>query len=236
MITPQTLLNFRAGLEKYINANFSSELKRSAAEEQAVIAKSLGLSSKESNEIPEVNSEVRLVYPKIFSWRVWIKFAVLSWFLKPYSQFELQQVLEKKAAQLRIQNYQSYLYSFDLCCVALLTSPEVSTNDLFGNILQPGTREWILTAEGKKMRVSKPDLIILTLRSQRKPKKKVFRRGYNDHGSLPAADQIARRSANISSDSEQYQIELERNNFELTAQCDLLKTLKIHLELQEGID
>ena len=236
MKTLQDFILFSKGLEKHILKTFSPLLESSAAEEQDVIAKSLDSSSSRKARLLEPNLEIRLIYPKIFSERVWIKYCILSWFVGPYTQFELQEVLRKKGDQLKVQNYESYLESKDLCFFSLFLELNVKHSDLFGNILQPGVTENARDSEGKKIRLNKKDVLKLTLRSQPKAKKKVFRRGYNDHGSLPAADERARREANeFKGSQEQWNLELEKQNWKFAVHLNLLATQKLLEEVRRGI-
>lgn len=229
-------IQFYKGLEKHVKKTFGELLESSAAEEQDVLAKLQNPSTWTDSDVVEPNLEIRLVYPKIFSERTWVKFAVLSWFVNPATQFELQEVLRKKGEQLKIRNFKSYLESKKLMVFTLFLEANFRSNDLFGNILQPGTMENYRDSEGKKKRVLRKDVLKLTLQRPKKAKKKVFRRGYNDHGSLPAADERARRLADEFAGTIEHRIlELERNSWKLTIQNDLLSIEKLFEEVVRGI-
>lgn len=226
---------FVKGLEKHIHKTFDSLLKQSEAEEHAVISKHLKLVSESFAHPDKAGSEIKLSVPRIFKKSDIIKYSILSWYCTTWTRFELQEFLRKKCTQLRLFEIETlYLYSKELMLYTLFRENDCTHGNLFGNILQPGIyiNNYYQDFEGiKKIRLKKSDFIKLVLSTRTKPKKKVFRRGYNDKGSLPPFDKRARIEANTESLTF-YEKELERNREQLLAKN---KQLQFLLEMNEGI-
>lgn len=220
-------IQFCKGLDKHINKTFATLLKQSEAENQAVISKHLEAQSKKVLEVQEIGEEITLRVPRLFKKEYIIKYSILSWYLDPWTQFELQEFLRKKCTQLGFFEIEAlYLYSKELMLYTIFSENDCSHGSLFGNILQPGVYENITVIspeKTKKLRVKKSDFIFLSLKQRKPPKKKVYRRGYNDHGSMPPWDKKARTEANMLLDY--YERELERQRSQLHSKNKQLEYL-----------
>lgn len=211
----ESLFNFKKGLEKHIEKTFASLLKEARAEEQAVITKHLKLLEESSVKTKkQPHHEIVLQFPRLFSVRNIIKYAVLSWWLPDWTRIELQEVLRIKALKLDYPEVGAYLYSRELCIFALYRETDCSHSDLFGNLLQNGVFENINTAEGSR-RIKKPDLIRLKIKFDPSPLRVNRKRGYNDHGSYSSISERARKVADQSAGQAlQLEIELKRLQIE----------------------
>jgi len=218
------------------------------------------ISSKEINEIPDVNLELRILVPRAFTRRSLLKYAILSWYLPEVSRFELQEYLRRTAERINYPELTIYINSREICFSALFLEYDYRKNDLFGNILQPGVYIWknntLLSSEYLEFRdlsesekkvfskekdlrskTAVPDQILLIPVHPRKPKKKVFRRGYNDHGSRPELDvAIARKEQKYDAywTEQQLKIENRRVQSKLHQQNRLFEI--ILWQVEEGID
>lgn len=191
--------------------------KNTVAVEEAIIAKHLQSSFKEEEDIPELrttNDYFKIRIPDVHSKRSLLKYCILSWSLPPLARFELQEVLRKRSQQHHFFELISYLQSKEVCYCLLFLETDYRLNDVFGNILQPRSNIWVKTPSGGRQRISVPDEIILELRHQPTPRRKIRRRGYNDHGSMADDSERARRKA-LEEDEfltkKHYLMELQRN-------------------------
>lgn len=229
-------IQFCKGLDKHINKTFAKLLKQSEAESQALISTSLETDSKGDFLKDKIGVEVRLHLPKIFRKTDVIKYCILSWYLDPWTQFELQEFLRRKCTQMKYYEVETlYLYSKDLMKYTLFRENDCTLGSLFGNILQPGVfvNNYYQTPEGpKKIRKKRTDFCFLSMQFRNRPRKTVYRRGYKDKGSLPPWDKKARTEANISLNY--YEYELERQREQLLAKN---KQLELIYEMKtKGID
>jgi len=150
----------------------------------------------------------------------------------------LKEILRRRALEKGFWEIESYLYSQELCFRALFLEIDLKHNDLFGNLLKKGTFVWrnfakatgedSIEGESPRRKAFVPDKIHLTLKTPGKSKRKIRRRGYNDHGSLPPKDSSIRKKEflkDFSRDLEQEAIELRRTKFSLSAQNRILELL-----------
>jgi len=195
---------FKVEIERNIRKTFKVLIKDSEAAEQAVIAKHQKLSgSLESEYYSDSREQLSTVFfsdpvwykirmPRTFNKRALIKYAVLSWFLPTHTSWELRETIQSRAREKQFWEIGCYTYSFDCCIQALYQEVDLSHSDLFGNILKSTTspvRHKITSVTGQedmntpylKRRVTDFCLLELVIPAREKPK--VFRRGYNDHGS-----------------------------------------------------
>jgi hypothetical protein len=180
--------------------------------------------------------EIKIKYPKLFSKRNLIKYSILSWWLTPIAKFELQEILQKKSIQLHFPEIQAYLYSKECMLATLFLENDLKHEDLFGNLLTSGIYENVIDPSGKRRRVRKSDFVTLYLQFRKKPKTKVFRRGYNDHGSMADPNKKAIREEEfIENSSKQYEIELQRTKESLISKTIINESLLFLYELK-GID
>lgn len=189
---------FEEECEKWILTTFREMLNSSEASEQAILSKPLQLffsRRKKVNRV-EVNSDISIKYPKLFSSRSLIKYAILSWYLPPYTQILLQEVLEVKATRLHFPEVKSYLYSKKYMLANLYLETDYKHSEIFGNLLTKGVQNNIRTSEGEKRRITATDSVLLVLCNSSTAKRKVRRRGYNDQGSrAPKGVSAAREEA-----------------------------------------
>lgn len=233
---PKAFIQFCQGLEQRIHSVFGPLLNSVAAQEQTVISKQ-SYALAQSFDYPELSGcEIRVKYPKLFSKRNLIKYSVLSWWLTPIAKFELQEILQKKAIQLHFPEIQSYLYSRECMMASLFLENDLKHEDLFGNLLTNGIYENIVDTNGKHKRLHKSDFVTLYLQFRKKPNAKVFRRGYNDHGSMADPDKKAIRDEEyIELSTKQYELELQRTKESLLSKT-LINEMLIFLNELEGID
>jgi hypothetical protein len=217
----QDFQDFNKGLENYIQLIFSSTLQQCEASEQVVTNTLQSLEFRTSDgkhdlryEPFEIKLRVNLPLQK----NQLLQLCILSWWMPPITKFELQEFLRKSCRQnLNFFDYQIYLNSKELCLAALFLETHVSKRTLFGNIL---TGKYMLRQKdstGRKL-VSKHKLkVLLEIELHKKPRKKEYRRGYNDHGSLPPTDEVNRRK--VSEDiSTSLHLELEKKRVEAKIQ------------------
>lgn len=229
MALSKDFIQFKYGLEKHISKTFSNLLLRSEAEEQAVITKHLQPTESSNGGMIEKGLELQIKIPRVFRKRDLIKYSILSWYVPSLTQFELQEILRQKSVQLHLPEIQSYLYSKEVMLATLYLEIDYNKNDLFGNILQNGIYNFIRTDDGKRKKIKIKDQIILSTKHRNKPRKKVYRRGYNDHGSLPPFDEVERRKVLRESESLsilQARIELQRTYEKITASNRIMKGLE----------
>lgn len=160
----------------------------------------------------EIGLETVLKIPKLYRKKDLVKYAILSWYLPEWTKFELQEFLRQKSAQLHFPEVGSYIYSKEVMLASLYRENDYKKNDLFGNILQKGVFVWQQTSSGR-IRIKQPDLCFISTKRRKKARPKVYRRGYNDHGSLPPEDIKKARieiKKDINLELEQAKIELRR--------------------------
>lgn len=224
-------IQFCKGLNKHIIKTFARLLKQSEAEEQALIAKPLETDSKGDLLKDRIGCEVRIHLPKIFRKTDIIKYSILSWYLNPWTQFELQEFLRRRCTQMKYFEIETlYLYSKDLMMYTLFRENDCTHGSLFGNILQPGIFEnnYYQTPEGpKKIRKKRTDFCYLSLYFRKRPTKPVYRRGYKDHGSLPPWDKKARTEAIMSINTYEKELQIQREQLlAKNKQLELLYEMK----------
>jgi len=229
-------IQFCKGLDKHVKKTFARLLKQSEAESQVLVSTSLEIDSKGDFSREKIGSEVRINLPKLFKKTDIIKYCILSWFLDPWTQFELQEFLRRKCAQMRFFEVETlYLYSKDLMLYTLFRENDCTLGSLFGNILQPGVfvNNYYQTPEGpKKIRKKRADFCNLSIQLRKRPTEPVYRRGYKDKGSLPPWDKKARTEANMVINF--YEYELKKQREQLLAKN---KQLELIYEMKSrGID
>jgi len=177
--------------------------------------------------------------PKIYSNRFLKKYAIISWFLPTYTQWELREVLRQRAIEKQFPELGSYLQSKKCCLMTLYLQTDLTHSDLFGNLLKTNTSFQKITikkdpengdSENGTKKVPVTDFCTLALVRPAKAKPKVFRRGYNDHGSYREDHEKGRDAFkyDYQSDLLQEEIDLKR------AQFSLLWRYKINQVLARG--
>jgi len=231
---------FCTQVEKKVRKVFHDLLKKSEAAEQAVLAKSLRLLGgdlTEEEEIEETGTatvhwfEVEL--PRSYQKRFLIKYSILSWYLPVQTGFELREILQKRALEKQYIEIASYCYSKECCLRALYMEIDLRHNDLFGNLLKEPmsyisrTYQVSPTEEPRRVKFRVADSVILKLRSPRRARPKVYRRGYNDHGSTTPDDKKGRNDFRNDYTSTQIQrlIELRRTILHLQISNRILEIL-----------
>lgn len=124
----------------------------------------------------------------------------------------------------------SYLHSWELCVFKLFQEDDLTLSDLFGNVLKYERNEKDKTGKIHKVKM---DLnISLFLWTKPNPRKKVFRRGYNDHGSLADPNEKA-RTQELKNELSQFVLEeeLKQQMRELRFENQILFDL---LRLEQG--
>lgn len=230
---------FTKGLDKHIAKTFGTFIKHSCAENQAIVSKHLEARVARIKDGDTIynNSTLRIEIPKVFSKRYILKYSILSWYLDPYTQFELQEFLRKICTNRKELFDIRFLYldSKEIMIYTLFRENDCSTSHLFGNILTNGVYEQLhyKSPEGKslKKKVFTQDKIKIYEYLQPKAKKLAFKRGYDDHGSLTPEDEKGRKKANMESNA--FEKEVEKQIEELRSMSKLEKFI---LEIRQGID
>jgi len=234
-------LTFCSELDKQVRLKFFNLIERSEAEEQAVISKHLKLLEDGLGETSEEEDwkspnpmwfEIRL--PRNFSKNFLIKYALLSWYLPEITSFELREIIRKRATEKGFFELASYCHSKKLCSLAFFREIDLTKSELFGNIIQEGSIEISKFSDPdsgqlKTKRIRIPDFCFLVLRSPQRATPRVFRRGYNDHGSTTPDDRKGRNDYKLDwrSTQEQNIIELRRMEFSLQEQNRILELLRV---------
>jgi len=190
-------IRFVNGLEGF----FASEPHRSffekiAAHEQAVISKQLNFVLENMGDLP---SEILVRKFHLKNWenpnspRDVLKMAILSWWMSPQTAHEVQDVLRILIRQKHMLYLDCYLQSKEITLALLYLETDVKHSDLFGNLLLLKMRKTFRGSDGEKeisrrFQVKIPDLE-LTWEIPPRPKKKGFRKGYHDHGSMATISQ-----------------------------------------------
>jgi len=218
-------------LERRCQELFRPVVEKAAASELVVVSKHLK-SLNEDWEGPDVNQEIRLFLrvPK-FSKRRILRLCILSWYLPEVTRWELQESLRSKMKETNLLQMGSYLHSKQLCLFKLYLEDDLTHNDLFGNLLVKNYK--VREPNSNKIRfIEVREEVFLYLWTRPKPKKKEFKRGYNDHGSLADTSETARRDAvNWQLQSEMaWENSLRKANREITfqnnIQTDLIRNLR----------
>lgn len=240
---------FKVEVERNIRKTFKTLIKDSEAAEEAVVTKHQKISgslesvtdwdydTKESIFFLENPIEYKLSFPRTYNKRALIKYAILSWFLPTHTAWELRESISKRAREKQFWEIGCYTYSFDCCLQALFQEVDLSHSDLFGNILKNNTspvRHKISSAQGKdvleKSEIKKwvTDFCILDLAIPAKEKTRVYRRGYNDHGSGRPNHKsgLGEYSEDIQLDILQERIELKRAQFSLKIKTRILQVIE----------
>jgi hypothetical protein len=174
--------------------------------------------------------EIFINYPKLSTKRDLVKYSILSWFLPPYTRFELQEVLRQKALAHRYFEVEVYLHSKELCAGALYLETDYRLNDVFGNILQKGIFCWTKTLLGSRVKVKNKDFCFLKLKNKQKPKHPQRKRGYNDHGSLPTDQERYYKKVNEEYGNLHYLEYEEKKTIFLLRQQNRILEVKLNLE------
>jgi len=230
-------------LERVVKKVFAKLLSDSEAAEQAVLTRSSWYfgSDLETGEFTEgevIHHTLGVKFPRVFTKRGLLKYAILSWFLPDQTRFELQEILLQRAKQRNFPEIASYCYSKKFCLKALFLEIDLSLTDLFGNLLREGSyinRPSCVQIPGEpnlSKRVKVPDSVKLILLLPKKKKRRTFRRGYDDHGSTTPDDKKGRKefSHDIRSWTQQNLIELERSSFDLKVSNRLRFLEGVYLE------
>lgn len=210
-------LNFKEGLEKHIQLRFHSLLVQCEASELVVTNTLRTLKFRDAKGIHDLQFEpfeIKLRINRPLQQGQILQLAILSWWCPPLTQFELQESLRKECtSNLSIFDYQIYLESKELCLAALFLETHVSKRTLFGNILTGKYRVRQRVPGEKTITFLKNLKVQLEIELYREPRKKVYRRGYNDHGSLPPTDTVGIRKLNEEI-STSLHLELEKKRLE----------------------
>lgn len=210
------LKSFETELRKNVSKNFGPLLKSAVASEQAVIAKHLNPSSEEEFD-SSTNWEIKLHISGLrnFSRRRLMCLIILSWFLPEITRWELQESLRAKLKEQNLFEWSSYIHSYELLVFKLANEDDFTLSDLFGNVLKSIT--CVRESDPQKFKSTLKGLKIhIFLGNKPKPKKKVFRRGYNDHGSEADPSQKARTE------------ELQNEGTQFVLEEELRKTIREH--------
>lgn len=236
MFTHEAYIQFSAGLEKHIFRTFGTVFQEIAAEEQAVISKHLEALDQSLEQPSKAGSEIRLKIPTLASKRNLLKYAILSWYIPEVTRWELQEFIRNRAISLHFPEVAAYCYSKEVMTYLLYSENDLKHSDLFGNILQRGIYIYHKDSSGDRVKVKIDDFVSLTLKYRSKPKKKVFRRGYNDHGSLADSSKKAiQEEEGKELGQQQLEIELRRVTEKLQL-SNLINQTLLSLQDLEGID
>lgn len=209
---------FKKGFEKFLQTSTRlQEVLNSAAASELVVTNThlqgfIQVDGKR-RQLSEINYEHRLRISRPFNSQLFLQYAILSWYLPPISRFELQESLRNYCTHdLNYWDYQIYLESQDLMMAAIFRETHVTHRTLFGNILT-GYYFQKVTENGKTRTIKSKVRIKLTIEVPSRTRPKVYRRGYNDHGSsAPEDKKILRRELETEGNKIQSEIELERLN------------------------
>jgi len=191
--------NFIKGLELHMKKTFFFLIQDSEAEELVVtstLSTQKFLGPKGILDLTSETFEIKLKIPKPLNYRLIFQLSILSHWLPSYTKFELQEYLRNICTQnLNFYDLQIYLQDKNLCLGALFLDTHVNKRTLFGNILT-GTYE-VKQQNVGKVSISKYKLkISLRIKINSPAKRSDFKRGYNDHGSLPPVDVSIRKKEN----------------------------------------
>lgn len=244
---------FKSEVKKIVFKYFRNLINASEAEEKAVISKHRKLSGidipntrrrrkRQKIQFTEIFSdpvEYKVDFPRTFNKRALIKYAILSWFLPEFTSWELRETIRTRAFEKQYVELSCYTHSYDCCMKALFQKVDLSHSDLFGNLLKQTTSpirvrlskaqgEDALDRESLKRQVA--DFVALRLILPGKAVPKVFRRGYNDHGSCRPNDKsgLGEYTEDDSLEILQEHIELKRIQFLISWKN------RIHSVLSEG--
>lgn len=221
--------SLKKGLEKHINKEFHNLIRTSEASEQIVVSTHLSTDCTDQVLRSREEEYYSLCLPKnLFTKRSLIKYAILSWFLPPLTQFELQEILRSKARAQHYIEIESYIYSYELCALAIYLETDYSQNDVFGNILQEGNMVNGFDLSGKKKKVNSRDYCFLNLNRKSRIRRPQRKRGYNDHGSSASLQTKVIKKLNQEYGSQKsYQRELELTSYHLQTENRILMLLSI---------
>jgi len=224
-MTIQKFNLFRKGLDKQINKTFSLLLEKARVEEQDIINKHLKVYLEELEDTDrQSNREIKVSFERVHTRNDLLKFCILSWYLPEITRYYFQDELRETIEKTNFYEFKIYLESNELCLFTLYRENHVSHISLFGNILNDKITKRINLPQGKTVRVKKKFFIKLVLSEKSVPKKKTFKRGYDDHGSLaPQSRSIERKELSMDLNNQNLQEEIERKRIEKQINYAFLK-------------
>lgn len=196
----EELRQFKRSLEKFVRTkpNLRNLIVDCAASELAVtntLCKGFTIYSEQRVDLTRNPYEIFLRISRPLNAKTLLQYCILSWYLPDLSKFELQESLRKECTQnLDFYDYQIYLMSEDLMLAALLQETHVSRRTLFGNILTGTMSVKMLGTDGTSKVRQRPLILRLGIKVSPEPRRKIRRRGYNDHGSRAPQDLLDLRN------------------------------------------
>lgn len=205
--------NFCNEVERHISEIFGDSLRKSEAEEEAVISKPFQLTDggKEDHYDAWRNYGYKIGPVPALRRNNWILLAILSWYLPEVTGWELREYLLTRNKELRVKEMESYLQTKNLMLFNLYKEYDFSHSTIFGNILKPRKSNG---DPNRRRKTWYQNTLCIKLISNRRPKptKANRKRGYHDHGSLPDPAKKGRFEVD-NAGLRQIEIELSREQF-----------------------